>query len=161
MNFSQDITSWLDSATFIKQVRPLCVITQGADSFIADTDLIFQGVQLYNTVGLVLGAAKNLDNTPLFSTPTIYDGVLNLMTNSVYSYGIQQIVAELTAANIIRSLPVDSSTGLKLLERGRELETRAYSNLDRIIHLYSVTTSSSTASSAASLPVFNFAPDID
>jgi len=158
MNFAQDIQSSLDTTNFIKLVRPLCVLTQGA-SFIADTDIIFQGLQQFNNIGLVLSAAKDKDNTQLFKTPTTYQAVLNLITNSEYSSGLINVAAELTAANIIRSLPLNDS--LKLIERGNTLEQRAYSNLDRIIFLYTNNNSTTTNSSKTSKEYFFFAPELD
>lgn len=161
MNFAQDVQSSLDTINFIKLVRPLCVLTQGASSFISDDDIIFQGLNQFNNIGLVLSAAKDKNNSQLFKIPTTYQAVLNLILNSEYSSGLVNVAAELTAANIIRSLPIDGS--LKLIERGNTLETRAYSNLDRIIFLY---TSASTATSSNSAintnsDFFFFAPDID
>ena len=159
MNFAQDIQSSLDTVNFIKLVRPLCVLTQGA-SFISDDDIVFQGLQQFNNIGLVLSAAKDKDNTQLFKIPTTYQAVLNLMLNSEYSSGLVNVAAELTAANIIRSLPLNDS--LKLIDRGNILETRAYSNLDRIIFLYTSASAVSTNTSiSTSNDFFFFAPDID
>jgi hypothetical protein len=159
MNFAQDIQSSLDTVNFIKLVRPLCVLTQGA-SFITDDDILFQGYNQFNNIGLVLSAAKDKDNTQLFKIPTTYQAVLGLMTNSEYSSGLVNVAAELTAANIIRSLPLNDS--LKLIERGNTLETRAYSNLDRIIFLYtSASAVSANVSISTSNDFFFFSPDID
>jgi hypothetical protein len=159
MNFAQDIQSSLDTVNFIKLVRPLCVLTQGA-SFITDDDILFQGYNQFNNIGLVLSAAKDKDNTQLFKIPTTYQAVLGLMTNSEYSSGLVNVAAELTAANIIRSLPLNDS--LKLIERGNTLETRAYSNLDRIIFLYTSASAVSTnVSISTSNDFFFFSPDID
>ena len=159
MNFAQDIQSSLDTVNFIKLVRPLCVLTQGS-SFITDDDILFQGYNQFNNIGLVLSAAKDKDNTQLFKVPTTYQAVLGLMTNSEYSSGLVNVAAELTAANIIRSLPLNDS--LKLIERGNTLETRAYSNLDRIIFLYTSASAVSTnVSISTSNDFFFFSPDID
>ena len=159
MNFAQDIQSSLDTVNFIKLVRPLCVLTQGS-SFITDDDILFQGYNQFNNIGLVLSAAKDKDNTQLFKIPTTYQAVLGLMTNSEYSSGLVNVAAELTAANIIRSLPLNDS--LKLIERGNTLETRAYSNLDRIIFLYTSASAVSTnVSISTSNDFFFFSPDID
>ena len=159
MNFAQDIQSSLDTVNFIKLVRPLCVLTQGS-SFITDDDILFQGYNQFNNIGLVLSAAKDKDNTQLFKIPTTYQAVLALMTNSEYSSGLVNVAAELTAANIIRSLPLNDS--LKLIERGNTLETRAYSNLDRIIFLYTSASAVSTnVSISTSNDFFFFSPDID
>jgi hypothetical protein len=159
MNFAQDIQSSLDTVNFIKLVRPLCVLTQGS-SFITDDDILFQGYNQFNNIGLVLSAAKDKDNTQLFKIPTTYQAVLGLMTNSEYSSGLVNVAAELTAANIIRSLPLNDS--LKLIERGNTLETRAYSNLDRIIFLYtSASAVSANTSISTSNDFFFFSPDID
>lgn len=161
MNFAQDVQASLDNFNFIRLVRPLCVLTQGASSFITDDEIIFQGLQQFNNIGLVLSAAKDRDNTQLFKLPTTYEAVLSLILDSEYSSGLLNVAAELTAANIIRSLPIDGS--LKLIERGNALETRAYSNLDRIIFLY--TTAVSSISSDTSINTnsdfFFFAPDIN
>ena len=82
------------------------------------------------------------------------------MTNSEYSSGLVNVAAELTAANIIRSLPLNDS--LKLIERGNTLETRAYSNLDRIIFLYTSASAVATnVSISTSNDFFFFSPDID
>ena len=159
MNFAQDIQSSLDTVNFIKLVRPLCVLTQGS-SFITDDDILFQGYNQFNNIGLVLSAAKDKDNTQLFKIPTTYQAVLALMTNSEYSSGLVNVAAELTAANIIRSLPLNDS--LKLIERGNTLETRAYSNLDRIIFLYTSASAVATnVSISTSNDFFFFSPDID
>ena len=158
MNFAQDIQSSLDTVNFIKLVRPLCVLTQGA-SFISDDDILFQGLQQFNNIGLVLSAAKDKDNTQLFKIPTTYQAVLNLLLNSEYSSGLVNVAAELTAANIIRSLPLNDS--LKLIDRGNILENRAYSNLDRIIFLYTSASAVVNTSINTSSDFFFFAPDID
>ena len=50
MNFAQDVQSSLDNLNFIKLVRPLCVLTQGASSFISDDDIIFQGLQQFKAL---------------------------------------------------------------------------------------------------------------
>jgi hypothetical protein len=160
MNFAQDIQASIDSANFVKLVRPLCVLTQGS-SFITDDDIIFQGLNQFNTIGLVLSAAKDKDNTRLFKLPTTYQAVLSLMIDSEYSSGLLNVAAELTAANIIRSLPLNAD--LKLIDRGKELETRAYANLDRIIFLYtsSQTVSSTTQTKISTTDYFFFAPALD
>lgn len=158
MNFAQDIQSGLDTVNFIKLVRPLCVLTQGA-SFISDADIIFQGLQQFNNIGLVLSAAKDKDNTQLFKIPTTYQAVLNLILNSEYSSGLVNVAAELAAGNIIRSLPLNDS--LKLIDRGNALEKRAYENLDRIIFLYTSASAVVNTSISTSNDFFFFAPDID
>ena len=161
MNFAQDVKTSLDTVNFIKLVRPLCVLTQGV-SFITDADILFQGYTQFNNIGLVLSAAKSRDNTQLFKSPTTYQAVLTLILNSEYTHGLISVAAELTAANIIRSLPLNDS--LKLIDRGNALETRAYSNLDRIIFLY---TNNATGVANANnkkdgdTEYFFFAPAID
>lgn len=161
MNFAQDVQGSLDTANFIKLVRPLCVLTQGA-SFITDADILFQGLSQFNNIGLVLSAAKDRDNTQLFKSPTTYQAVLNLITNSEYTQGLISVAAELTAANIIRSLPLNDS--LRLIDRGNALETRAYSNLDRIIFLYTnnaTGTTNNNNNNNGQTEYFFFAPAID
>ncbi len=135
------------------------MLTQGA-SFISDEDIVFQGLQQFNNIGLVLCAAKDRDNTQLFKSPTTYQAVLNLITNSEYSSGLINVAAELTAANIIRSLPLNDS--LRLIDRGNTLEQRAYSNLDRIIFLYTnnnAVTANTTNNGLTEY--FFFAPSLD
>jgi hypothetical protein len=109
----------------------------------------------------VLSAAKANDNTQLFKSPTTYEAVLTLITNSEYSQGLINVAAELTAANIIRSLPLNDS--LKLIDRGNALENRAYSNLDRIIFLYISNTANASinSSNSGNTEYFFFAPAID
>lgn len=159
MNFARDIQGSLDTNNFIKLVRPLCVLTQGA-SFISNEDIVFQGLQQFNNIGLVLCAAKDRDNTQLFKSPTTYQAVLNLITNSEYSSGLINVAAELTAANIIRSLPLNDS--LRLIDRGNTLEQRAYSNLDRIIFLYTNNNAVTTNTTNNGLTeYFFFAPALD
>jgi len=109
--------------------------------------------QVYPRIGLRLAAAKNLDNSPLFATlafaqsqlaspgndglrHTLYENIIRLMTDvsSPYSEGITNVAASLTAAILIKSIPIN--TDIKNIDLGENIEKRAFEDLDRIVELY-------------------------
>lgn len=99
--------------------------------------------QVYPRIGLILAAAKNADNTYLFADSTdttdmnkLYENVISLMTaeGSPFSEGITNVAACMTAAILIKQLPINSD--IKNIDLGNELEKGAIADLDRIVHLY-------------------------
>lgn len=117
--------------------------------------------QVYPRIGLILCAAKNLDNTLLFgvgpSSPKLdsgtgytsesyssveqsfqllRDNVLNFITaeTSPFSEGITNVAAALTASILIRQLPINAD--VKNIDLGNRIEEQAIADLDRIIFLY-------------------------
>lgn len=113
--------------------------------------------QVYPRIGLRLSAAKDKNNSPLFSsTPisqsqlstsgydtvrlSIYDNVLRLMTDetSSLSQGITNVAASLTAAILIRSIPINND--IKNIDLGNEIEKRAFEDLDKVVEIYKLDT---------------------
>jgi hypothetical protein len=117
--------------------------------------------QVYPRIGLILCAAKNLDNTLLFgvgpSSPQLQSGtgytaasyssvelsfqllrdnVLNFITSdsSPFAEGITNVAAALTASILIRQLPINAD--VKNVDLGNRIEEQAIADLDRIIFLY-------------------------
>ena len=109
--------------------------------------------QVYPRIGLRLSAAKNLDNSPLFSTLNytqsqlatasntnirlgLYENVVTLMTDasSIYSQGITNVAASLTAAILIKSIPINND--IKNIDLGDGIEKNAFADLDKIVELY-------------------------
>ena len=113
--------------------------------------------QVYPRIGLRLSSAKDKDNTPLFaSTPFsqsqlasdgydtvrtgLYENVLRLITDetSPLSQGITNVAASLTAAILIRSIPINND--IKNIDLGNEIEKRAFEDLDRIVEIFKLDT---------------------
>ena len=123
--------------------------------------LAVASTQVYPRIGLRLAAAKNLDNSPLFATNPVtqsnlasnghssarlnlFENVLRLMTDesSPLSQGITNVAASLTAAILIKSIPINSD--IKNIDLGENIEKRAFEDLDRIVEIYSIDKSSLT-----------------
>ena len=113
--------------------------------------------QVYPRIGLRLSSAKDKDNTPLFaSTPFsqsqlasdgydtvrtgLYENVIRLITDetSPLSQGITNVAASLTAAILIRSIPINND--IKNIDLGNEIEKRAFEDLDRIVEIFKLDT---------------------
>ena len=111
--------------------------------------------QVYPRIGLRLAAAKDKDNSPLFAASpfsqsqfassgydlnriNLFENVLRLMTNeySPLSQGITNVAASLTAAILIKSIPINGD--IKNIDLGEGIEKRAFEDLDRIVEIYSV-----------------------
>lgn len=149
-----DIESFLNSikADFVSMVTSNSVILE---SYQRKQDEVIRIAlkQVYPRIGLRLSAAKNLDNSPLFSTLNytqsqlatasntnirlgLYENVVTLMTDasSIYSQGITNIAASLTAAILIKSIPINND--IKNIDLGDGIEKNAFADLDKIVELY-------------------------
>ena len=159
-----DIEDFLSSiqSDFVSMVTSNSVILNSYQSK-QDEVIRIASKQVYPRIGLRLAAAKNLDNSPLFSTLnytqaqlasvsnsnarlSLYANVVTLMTDvsSPYSQGITNVAASLTAAILIKSVPINND--LKNIDLGDGIEKSAFADLDRIVELY-------TGSSDTSLPL--------
>lgn len=130
-----NITNFIvNEAEFIDMVRKTNFILKNTNPHNDFAVLDAARYQAYPRIGLILLAAKNLDNTKLFT----YDQVLIELTpenpNSRYGSGIRRIAAVLTAALLIRNIPLNSD--LVNVNIADNLETQALTDLDRIIFLY-------------------------
>jgi hypothetical protein len=140
-----DIKSFLQAqqADFIDMVRSYSVLLRASK----DLQIINTAqTQAYPRIGLILSAAKNLDNTYLFSDPTnptdivaLYQRVITLMisTDSPFSEGITRVAAALTAAILIRSIPLDDD--IKNVTSAKQIEEGALNDLAEITKLYTQT----------------------
>lgn len=171
--------------------------------------------QVYPRVGLILSAAKDLDNNLLFSNidsknertigsenaqtlgsysvgtnvgfevvdsngrtalENVYRNVTYFVTGlhptsrnfvpNPFTEGITAVAAALTAAILIRQIPINSD--IKNVDLGNDIEKRALEDLDRILKLYESGRSGSLSSQLAELPApyhsdstFYLALDID
>jgi hypothetical protein len=159
-----DIEDFLSSiqSDFVSMVTSNSVILNSYQSK-QDEVIRIASKQVYPRIGLRLAAAKNLDNSPLFSTLnytqaqlasvsnsnarlSLYANVVTLMTDvsSPYSQGITNVAASLTAAILIKSIPINND--IKNIDLGDGIEKNAFADLDRIVELY-------TGSSDTSLPL--------
>ena len=151
---NSNIEAFLSSieAEFVAMVVSNSVILEAYQR--RTTDVINIAIrQVYPRIGLRLAAAKNLDNSPLFSTLPftqsqlatvgnsnirlgVYENVITLMTSdsSPYAQGITNVAASLTAAILIKSIPINND--LKNIDLGEGIEKRAFEDLDRIVDLY-------------------------
>lgn len=157
-----DIESFLNSikADFVSMVTSNSVILE---SYQRKQDEVIRIAlkQVYPRIGLRLSAAKNLDNSPLFSTLNytqsqlatasntnirlgLYENVVTLMTDasSIYSQGITNVAASLTAAILIKSIPINND--IKNIDLGDGIEKNAFADLDKIVELYKGNEASNT-----------------
>ncbi len=151
---NSDIEDFLSSiqSDFVSMVTSNSVIL---NSYQGKQDEVIRiaSKQVYPRIGLRLAAAKNTDNSPLFSTLNytqsqlasvgnsnvrlgLYENVVLLMTDSSspYSQGITDIAASLVAAILIKSIPINND--IKNIDLGDGIEKNAFADLDRIINLY-------------------------
>jgi hypothetical protein len=171
-NGNPEISLFLESITiqFVEMVVSHSILLK--DYQRKSTDLINVATrQVYPRIGLRLAAAKNKDNTPLFAengaSPSqsqlasegydtvrvgLYNNVIRLMTDatSPYSEGITNVAASLTAAILIKQLPLNGD--IKNIDLGIEIEKQAFGDLDRIVTIY---TADKTAMVAVDLPSAN------
>lgn len=151
---NSDIEAFLNSIAtdFVTMVTSNSVILESYQR--KPNDVINIAIrQVYPRIGLRLSAAKNLDNTPLFATlpftqsqlaspgndglrNTLYENIIRVMTDitSPYSQGITNVAASLTAALLIKSIPINND--IKNIDLGDGIEKRAFEDLDRIVELY-------------------------
>ncbi len=171
--------------------------------------------QVYPRIGLILSAAKDLDNNLLFSDidnksertvgsndpntlgsytvgtnvgfgaigsdgrtalENVYRNVTYFITGlqptsgsyvpNPFTEGITGVAAALTAALLIKQIPINSD--IKNVDLGNDIETRALEDLDRILKLFESGRSGSLSSQFAQLPApnlsestFHIALDID
>ena len=151
---NSDIEDFLSSiqSDFVSMVTSNSVILNSYQSK-QDEVIRIASKQVYPRIGLRLAAAKNIDNSPLFSTLNytqsqlasvansnarlgLYENVVTLMTDvsSPYSEGITNVAASLTAAILIKSIPINND--IKNIDLGDGIEKNAFADLDRIINLY-------------------------
>lgn len=151
---NSDIEDFLSSiqSDFVSMVTSNSVILNPYQSK-QDEVIRIASKQVYPRIGLRLAAAKNIDNSPLFSTLNytqsqlasvannnarlgLYENVVTLMTDisSPYSEGITNVAASLTAAILIKSIPINND--IKNIDLGDGIEKNAFADLDRIVELY-------------------------
>ncbi len=141
---NKDLGNWLqaNSVDFTSMVVSYSALLKPYTSKLDEVIRIAQR-QVYPRIGLILSAAKNADNTYLFADSTdttdmnkLYENVVSLMTSegSPFSEGITNVASCLTAAILIKQLPINSD--IKNIDLGNDLEKGAIADLDRIIHLY-------------------------
>lgn len=149
MNFSSDpdLIDLINSESFIRKVRRTSVTLSNA-GLISNEDIkeIALG-ESFPRVALILSTTrskKGSELNPVFGglSPKAdyesqYREIRRVILSSVYSEGIQRIVASLTAALCIKQIPLNSD--IQLFDLGKELENQALSDLDRIIGLIEVT----------------------
>lgn len=131
---NRNIASWLDANTdsFVLMVTSYSALLSSFQTQPAEPIRIAK-TQVFPRIGLILGSARDLDNAPLFSN---YDAIIDLMTetSSVVSEGITQVAAAMTAAILIKRIPLNAD--IKNIDLGSEIEKGALADLDRIITLY-------------------------
>ena len=165
LNNNPDISSFLNSITnqFTEMVISYSILLKPYQS--KQSDIINIATrQVYPRIGLRLAAAKDIDNTPLFvqfgvpSTQSqmastgfdsiregIYQNVITLMTDtsSPYSEGVTSVAAAITAAILIRQLPINGD--IKNIELGNQIEKIALEDLDTITKVYTQTKTTALA----------------
>lgn len=94
--------------------------------------------QAYPRMGLILSAARALDNTYLFGDtyPIIFQRVVEILSDSSgpFQEGLLAIAATLTASRLIASIPIDAN--VKNITLAENLEKAAITDLERLITLY-------------------------
>lgn len=94
--------------------------------------------QAYPRMGLILSAARALDNTYLFGDtyPIVFQRVVEILSDSSgpFQEGLLAIAATLTASRLIASIPIDAN--VKNITLAENLEKAAITDLERIITLY-------------------------
>lgn len=144
-----DLKSFLTQveSSFVQMVLVHSVIlkpfTQRVPEVLAVAEL-----QSYPRIGLILAAAKNLDNSFLFADRSAITDLRLLRervaffmfsNQSPFSEGITRIAAALTASVLIRQIPINKD--VSNIDLGTVIEKNAIADLDRIIQLYKGTTS--------------------
>jgi hypothetical protein len=94
--------------------------------------------QAYPRMGLILSAARALDNTYLFGDTysIVFQRVVEILSDpsGPFQEGLLAIAATLTASRLIASIPIDAS--VKNITLAENLEKAAIVDLERIIALY-------------------------
>lgn len=160
---NRNIASWLDSNAqdFVAMVVSYSALLRSFQSNTVEPIRIAK-TQVFPRIGLILAAARDIDNSSLFPD---YDSVVDLMTesSSVFSEGITQVAAALTAAILIKQIPLNAD--IKNIDLGSKIEESAISDLDRIITLYKdskfTASTSSTEETNKKKATFYFALDVD
>jgi hypothetical protein len=151
---NSDIEDFLSSiqSDFVSMVISNSVILNSYQSK-QDEVIRIASRQVYPRIGLRLSAAKNIDNSPLFSTLSytqaqlasiansnvrlgLYENVVALMTDisSPYAQGITNVAASLVAAILIKQININND--IKNIDLGDSIEKNAFADLDRIVDLY-------------------------
>lgn len=140
----------VNESEFIAMVRSTNFILKNTNPHDDGAILNAASNQAYPRIGLILLAAKNLDNNLLFD----YDQVIVEMSpedsNSRYGAGIRRVAAVLTAALLIRNVPLNSD--LVNVDIANNLETQAIEDLERIIFLYVNGEAANNSADAANNP---------
>jgi hypothetical protein len=149
MNFSldPDLIELVDSDSFIRKVRRTS-ITLSDTGLISNEDIREIAIgESFPRVALILATTRSKKGSelrPVFGGlgPKVdydsqYREIRRVLFSSVYSEGIQRVVAALTAALSIKQIPLNSD--VQLFDLGKDLETQALSDLDRLIGLIEVT----------------------
>jgi hypothetical protein len=171
LSVDEDLLALVTSDSFIRRVRRASV-TLSNTGLISNEDIIDIAIEeSFPRVFLVLAATKSKKGSdvrpvlgglgPNSDYDTQYREVRRVVFSSVYSEGIQRVVAALTSAVCIKHIPLNSD--IELFNLGKHLEEQALADLDRIIGLIEVTGAEAidnTATSLANLS-FYFASSID
>lgn len=122
---------------FIEAVRSYCILLQANSSL---TDEAIRKIALthsYPRIGLILATSKDKDGNPIlggFNAESDYSAqykeVIRLIVSPPYRDDIHRISAQLTASQIIKQLPLESS--LQFYKLGVHLEEQAVKDLERI-----------------------------
>lgn len=113
--------------------------------------------QIYPRIGLRLASAKDKETNLLIFSPaalsltqaansaydmgriSVYENVITLITdiNSPFSEGITNVAASLTAALLIKQLPLNND--IKNIDLGNSIEERAFEDLNKIVEVFNIT----------------------
>jgi hypothetical protein len=149
MNISDEplIIDIVRNDLFIKRVRRQALTLLNSNHY-KDEDIIDIALhETYPRISLILSSSKTDTKdgpVPIFGGigPRIdyelqYRQILSLLKDSPYSEGIHRVAIVLTASSLIKSIPLNAD--IKLLELGKDIETGALADLDRLIGLISNT----------------------
>lgn len=152
-DFTNDLHG--DITSFAAMVRSANIIIQDVTNEEVRT---ISNNQAYPRIGLILLAAKDLENNPLFKGDTAIErfAVVKKEMNhnsssSLFGQGIRRVAAFLCASILVRNIPLSSS--IKQVEVGDMMEKQALEDLDRIIKLYQIDSSSKSNPNDATITI--------
>jgi hypothetical protein len=133
---------------FLEAVKSYCILIKLSSTNVSDDDI--RQVALthsYPRIGLILATTKDKDGNPLLGGMgqdqdyySQYQEVIRLITSPPYRDDIHRIAAQLTAAQVIKQVPLN--TTLQFYTLGVQLEEQAIKDLERLCGYITPTKSS-------------------
>lgn len=123
---------------FLDAVRAYCILLKSTNTTLTDDEI--RQVALthsYPRIGLILATSKDKEGAPILGGmgaeqdyKAQYLQVIRLITSPPYRDDIHRIAAQLTAAQLIKQLPLNST--LQFFNLGVQLEEQAIKDLERM-----------------------------